>query len=438
MLSNSKNDLFRVFLVLFTCTIGTQLVRPAFSEDFQSIPIILKATEVIPRQLLRDHNYTVKEKITNDGVVSTYELETVYGPLMVENTVLLMKRIHELRALHKMEELQDSDVFAGAAKGAATGTFYTAKNLVVDPIGTVSEVGSGIGRFFKRISSGTLSNDPFQASTLASALGQVAMKRELAYKFGVDPYSSYRPLQETLDALAWTATHGSLTVKAFFSVLAVIPGGIAAVASLTSTADSLRSLVRDKTPSELQEINAGKLSAMGVSDSIAKIFLGNSSYNPSEQTLLVGELANIKAAKDRVMFIVAACYAKSEETAILMRVMAQLMGFYNERVEPIQGFIKADSLPLFEKVDGTVVAILPHDHLAWTQRFANMERTISDAIRRMSGIKGKELLVIGVIEPKARRFLEKRGWKVKEKFAEETIQGIMAKNMKEQKNGNGK
>ena len=130
----------------------------------------------------------VREKITNDGVVSTYELETVYGPLIVESTVLLLKRIHELRALHKMEVLQEGDVFTDAAKEAAMGTFYTAKNLVIDPVRTMSEVGNGIGRFFKRLNFGTANDDPYRANALASALGQVAVKREIAYNFGVDPY----------------------------------------------------------------------------------------------------------------------------------------------------------------------------------------------------------------------------------------------------------
>ena len=76
------------------------------------------------------------------------------------------------------------------------------------------------------------------------------------------------------------------------------------------------------------------------------------------------------------MFIIAACYAQNEQMAVFMRAMAQLMGFYNERVESIRAFIKADSLPLLEKVDGTVVAILPLDYLAWTQRSANKEKSI--------------------------------------------------------------
>jgi hypothetical protein len=424
-----KNILFIVFLILIVSIIGAYLVHPAFSQDFQSVPIILRASEVIPSQWLRGPNFTIKERITSDGVVSTYELDTQYGPLTVESTVLLLKRMHELRVLHKMEELQDSDIFADAAKGAAAGTLYTARDLIGDFSGTMSAVGGGIGRIFNGLTPGPSGDDPYQASALSSTLGQAATKREFAYKFGVDPYSSYHPLQQMLDSIAWTATRGSLTVKAAFSALSFIPGGVGVVVSMTSTADSLRSLVREKTPSELLEINARKLSTMGVSDSTAKIFLSNTSYNPSEQTLLVGELANMRTVKDRVMFIVAACYARNEQMALFMRVIAQLMGFYNEKVGPIHGIIKADSIPLLEKADGTVVAILPLDHLAWTQRSADMERAVSGAIRKIPGIKGKELLIIGTVDPKTRRAIEASGWKVGEKFAEAAIQEIVAKSM---------
>ena len=204
---------------------------------FFKVPIILKASEALPQQWLKGPNYTIKENVSNDGVVSTYELDTSYGPLTVESTVLLLKRINELRARHKMEQLQETDIFANAAKGAATGPLATAKGLVEDPAGTVSAVGSGIGNFFGKVSDAAKSDDPYQASATKSALGQAASKREFAYQFGVDPYSPYPPLQKTLDSIAWTAASGSLTVKAAFSA---IPGGVGAVVSLTGTADSLR------------------------------------------------------------------------------------------------------------------------------------------------------------------------------------------------------
>ena len=399
---------------------------PRTRKIFKRYQSCLKASEVIPKEWLKGPNYTIKETITNDGVVSTYELDTSYGPVKVESTVLLLKRIGELRALHKMEQLQGTDLFANAAKGAATGPLTTAKGLVEDPAGTASAVGSGIGKFFGRVSDSMQSDDPYQASATQSALGQAATKREFAYQFGVDPYSPYPPLQKTLDSIAWTAASGSLTVKAAFSA---IPGGVGTVVSLTGTADSLRSLVRDKTPAELQAINAQRLSDMGVSGSLQKVFLNNFSYDPSEKTLLVGELANMKGIKGRDKFITAACVAQSESMAVFMRVMAQFMGLYNEKRKSVQSFVEADNLPLLQKKDGTVVAVLPLDHLAWTQRFANKEKAVSEAIKKIPGVKKKEFVVVGTVSPIAKKALEGKGWKVEERFGEELLQQSVGKTM---------
>jgi hypothetical protein len=401
-------------------------VNLVLSEDFQKVPIILKASEILPKELLKGPNYTIKENVTNDGVVSTYELDTTYGSVTAESMVLLLKRIHELKAIHKMEQLQGTDVFMKAAQGAATGPLKTAKGLVEDPAGTASAVGSGIGRFFSRVSDSVTSDDPYKAGAVQSALGQAATKREFAYQFGVDPYSPYQPLQKTLDSVAWTATSGSLTVKAAFSA---IPGGAGTVVSLTGTADSLRSLIRDKTPSELQAINAQRLSAMGVSGSLQKVFLNNFSYDPWEKTLLVGELANMKNVKDRSKFITAACAAQGEPMAVFMRVMAQLMGLYNEKRKSVQSYVEADNLPLLQKKDGTVVAVLPIDNLVWTRRFANKEKAVSEAIKKIARVKGKEMLVVGTVNPVAKKALEARGWKVEEKFAEAIFREMVGKTM---------
>jgi hypothetical protein len=416
----------KVLLASCVMLFGLFIDNALWSQDFQKVPIALKASEVLPQQWLTGPNYTIKDTITNDGVVSTYELDTTYGSVAVESTILLLKRMNELRAIHKMEQLQGTDVFMKAAQGAATGPLTTAKGLVEDPAATVSAIGSGIGRFFSRVSDSVTSDDPYKAGAMQSALGQASSKREFAYQFGVDPYSPYPPLQKILDSIAWTATGGSLTVKAAFSA---IPGGAGTVVSLTGTADSLRSLVRDKTPTELQAINAQRLSAMGISDSLAKVFLNNFSYDPSEQTLLVGELANMKGVKDRSMFIVAACAAQGETMAVFMRVMAQLMGLYNGKGKSVQRFVEADNLPMLQRNDGKVVAVLPLDHLAWTPRFANKEKAVSEAIRKMPGVKGKEMLVVGAVNPSARKALETRGWKVEDRFAEALFKEIVAKSM---------
>ena len=426
MVKSCRNVFVFIGLISLSLVSGIGLTEPALAQSFQSTPITLKASEAIPKDWLKGPNYSIKETITNDGVVSTYELDTNYGPVVVESTVLLLKRIHELMALHKMEQLQGTDIFAKAAQGAATGPLTTAEGLVQNPVGTVSAIGSGIGKFFGRVSESAQSTDPYQATAVTSALGQAASKREFAYQFGVDPYSPYPPLQKTLDSIAWTAASGSLTVKAAFSA---IPGGVGTVVSLTGTADSLRSLIRDKTPVELQAINAARLSEMGISDSLAKVFLNNFTYDPQEQTLLIGELANMKSVRDKSVFIVAACSAQQESMAVFMRVTAQLMGVYNEKTKAAERFVEAAGLPLLRKKDGTVVGIFPVDRVAWTQRFANKERAVSEAIRKMPRVKGKEMLVVGAVNPSARKALEARGWKVEERFAEALFKEIVAKSM---------
>jgi hypothetical protein len=60
-----------------------------------------------------------------------------------------------------------------------------------------------------------------------------------------------------------------------------------------------------------------------------------------------------------------------------------------------------------------------------------MERAVSEAIRKLPGITGKEFLVIGTVDQKAKKALESKGWKVGERFAEATIQEIVAKSMAE-------
>jgi len=77
------------FVTLCACIVGLLIVGPSYSQDFQKVPIMLKASEVIPKDWLKGPNYTIKEAISNDGVVSTYELDTSYGPVKVESTVLL-------------------------------------------------------------------------------------------------------------------------------------------------------------------------------------------------------------------------------------------------------------------------------------------------------------------------------------------------------------
>lgn len=393
---------------------GTVFVSTAESQDFQKVPIILRASEVLPRDFLSGPNYTVRETVRNDGFVNLYELDTQYGPLKVESTALLLKRINELRALSKIEDLKRTDVYLEAAKKAALGPVRTATGLVTDPLGTTTGVVSGIGNFFGKAGDAVTSSSPDKDKALNSILGQSAFKREFAYQFGVDPYTSYEPLQKALNDLAWTSAVGGLTAKAAFMA---IPGGVGVVVGYSGTADTMRTLVRDKTPPELDKINRASLRDMNVVDPLAGMFLSSTSYDPQEKTLLVGALASMTGVTDRGVFVELATMDCEEPVALFMRVRAQLMAQYFEKTRFVGRFVSASGVPLLLTKSGVIVGIFPLDHVAWSAGFARKEMSVSDAIDRMQGIKGKELWIGGTVDPVARKVLEDKGWKVEDRVA---------------------
>jgi len=407
-----------VFFLLILSVWGTASVSRAESQDFQKVPIILRAPEVLPRDLLSGPNYTVKETVRNDGFVNIYELDTQYGPLKVESTILLLKRINELRALTKIEALKGTDVYLGAAKKAALGPVRTATGLVTDPVGTTEGVVSGIGNFFGKAGDAITSSSPDKDKALNSVLGQSAFKRELAYQFGIDPYTSYEPLKKALDDLAWTSAVGGLTAKAAFMA---IPGGVGTVVGYAGTADTTKALVRDKTPPELDKINRASLRAMNVVDPLAGTFLSSTSYDPQEKTLLVNALASMKGVKDRGIFVGFAAIDCEESVALFMRARAELMGQFFEKRGNVDRFISVGGVPVLQTKNGIILGIFPLDYVAWTAGFAQKEMAVSDAIQKMSGVKGKELWIGGSVDFVARKALEDRGWKVEDRILEKLL-----------------
>jgi len=403
-------------IILFLWGMG--LVPTAPAQDFQKVPIMLQASDVLPSQLLKGSNYEVVKTVKNDGLVNTYQLDTKYGPFTVESTGLLLIRINELRAILKMEQLKGTDVYLEALKKSATKPLKTAEGLVTNPVETTKGVVSGVGRWFGDVGRSITSDDPHQAGVVKTATGQATTKREFAFEFGVDPYSSFEPLQKALDEVSMTAGGGGLTVKVAF---AAIPGAAGTAIGLGGTAEDMKSLVRDKSPAELEKINEKKLREMGVAGSLAKVFLKNPNYTPLEETLLVGELAKIPGVKDRAFFIESASLASEESVALFMRLRAQWMALYGAKVKAVAGFVEVNGVPFLRTRDGTIVGIFPFDHVAWTSALAVKERPVSEDIKKMAGVKGKELWVGGTVDPVARGALEARGWKVEEKFAERLL-----------------
>jgi hypothetical protein len=399
-------------LVFIICAI-----LPAEAQDlpeFQKVPITLKASEQLPKNVLTGPNYRIEANVKNDGFINTYRLTTDYGPLKVEGTSLLMERTNELKALSHMEEVEQTDTFAEALKKGATAPLRTAKGLVTHPVDTVSGIASGVGSWFEDIGNAITSDDPHQEGALSAAIGYAAAKRKFAYEYGINPYTRYEPVQDKLNKMARAAVVGGLTPKVAFGL---IKKPVGTVLQVTGTADTMRQLVRDKSPAELDEINGEKLKAMGVEDSLAKDFLKNPYFDPQEETLLIGELEAMKNVKDRNNFIKMAAVAPDYKIARYLRERAQMTAIYNEKVAPVERIVAVQGVPLLHRKDGVIVVLAPLDYVAWTQKLWLKESKGSGTFNQLPGFSGKEVWITGAFDPVARKALEIEGWKVKEDFA---------------------
>ena len=379
--------------------------------EVQSIPITLQASNVLSKEVLAGPDYTIKETVQNDGFVNIYELDTAYGPVFVESTALLMIRLNEIRVLKRMEELKKTQVFKDALKEAAKGPLRTAKGLVTAPVKTVTGTVTGIGRWFSDVGRAVVSSDPYQEGAVKTAIGYAAAKRNFAYEFGVDPYSSFKPLEEALNDIAWTATGGGLTIKVAFAAIKDVPG---TVVQTTGTAAGMKKLVRDKSPAELDKINKKKLNAMGVPDNLLEEFLKNPHYNPQEKTLLVGALDSMKSVPGREVFIKQASMAKEESVARFMRIRAEMMANYKAHVSPVSRIVDVNGGALLQKKDGTIIGMFPLDYVAWTSALMQKESAITTSIKKLYGNIDKELWITGKFDPVALNALQARGWKVED------------------------
>ena len=406
-----------IILVMFTiCIAPVEAATPppaapgaAAPTPFQPLPIRLKASEVLPAALIKGPNYRISEIVQNDGVINTYQIDTGNGFFFVESNVALLEKINELRALAKLQQLERSGVFKDSLITGVKAPVKLAGDLVTSPVKTVGNVVKGTGSFLSNVGRSLFSSDPHQDNVVKVALGYDATKRKYAFEFMINPYSDFEPVIQRLGEVSRASVAGGILPRV---AMAAIGGPVGTGLGLSSTARSMKLLVRDNPPGKLREINRDKLKKMGVSEQICEAFLDNYNYDPETTTILVGELETMKGVHGRNFFIAAASLADNRTSALLYRVTATMMADYHRLVAPAVHMGMISGRPFLTNRAGILVLPLPVDYIFWTQPVAAKLQLIDNGIARISGLRGKTLWLGGRIENRAGIEFTRRGWKL--------------------------
>ena len=397
--------------LLALMVIGTGSLAVAYET-----PELLSARDILSPKLLKGQHHTVLDEVFNDGLTNEFTITSPYGQFKAFGESMLRIRIQEIRALAKMEELQNSKQFGEGVKEGVKAPFKAVKGLVTDPIDTVTGMGRGVGRFFGRVGEMvTGERGELEEGVTKELIGFAGVKRKLAYQLGVDVYSSNAVLQEKLNSLTWAGFSGGMTVNLL--TLAVLPAPAAQAIQATKLTRNMNLILRDNAPEDLRKLNRAELRAMNVPEWMIERFLEHPWYSPRHETVIVHALAEMTGTRDRQEFIRLTLLAASEEDAFFFQQVAEMLAGYHANVRPIRAITKAGRrMPSgFVGLD-TLVVTVPADYVYLTYPVAVGAQKIRHAQALDPALK-IEIWLSGRMTTTAKQYVQDKRMEVHEMAA---------------------
>ena len=378
-------------------------------KAFENPPLKLDATLIVPDGKMEGKGYKIDNQALNDGYSNTYTLKTEVGAVKAVSDYQLARQIQEIRALLIMDEMSRAGVFGDAMKNGLVAPLKAGKALVTDPVDTTTGAIKGIGRWMGNIGRSITSDDPYQEGGVSAAVGWAGTKRAFALELGVDPYTDWEPLQESLTSVARAAFAGGITVGVAMG--AVTEGTtVGTVITVLSLSGDMNKILLDNPPEGLTKINREKLVSMNIPEKIIDPLLANYNYTPLEKTLMVESLRRMDGAKGRDLFVAEAAAAPDREVARYMQQRAEMMANYHTKKKATD-IVKINKTIWQVNRKGTLLGIFPIDFLAWTPEASK----IAAGAEKKSKAQNREIWLEGSASPLSNKALTARGWKIKER-----------------------
>src|SRR6266568_820647 len=162
---------------------------------FEELPE-LKASEILKPELLKGPHYVVRDPVPTGSGMNQFTIDSDFGVFEADGNEMLLQRLKEIDAIARLKEVSRTDEFKGALKNAAKAPIASAKNIVTDPVNTISNAPKGLMKFMRRAGE-SLKNvgnksesHEAEGSKMQQLIGFSDAKRKVAISLDVDPYST--------------------------------------------------------------------------------------------------------------------------------------------------------------------------------------------------------------------------------------------------------
>lgn len=399
-------------VVTFVASIAASLAQ----ETFEEAPSF-RAVDLLPAPLLESPRYRIDDTVTTDGLLAVFQLRTDFGDFECRGMEMLHMRLHELRALEQIADLNKTDAFLNAAKNAAVAPVKSVVKIVSDPVASVKEVPKGVGRLFGRVVKGvgqvgkeigkkveTIGEEtpdgPKPPPKREDFFGYNEARNKWARYFLVDPYTSNEVLAAELSKLA----------RLTFGTEAAVGFGIGAVAAPLNMIGTVDELVLTQSPAAVREVNSQALARLGVRGERAEGLLGNPWFTPTLQTRFVRAFASLANVRDAGVAVTLSRDVQSEDEARFLCRGLELLGRCHAQLKPLAQFHAYGRIPAASAQDGSLVVAAPVDVIAWTARVAEF------AAQHEQPDVRPVLCTSGRLTRRANDELKARGWEMHTRF----------------------
>jgi hypothetical protein len=396
-----------IMIALVTALIlGAAPARAEFEE-----PPVFTASDILEPGQLSGPNHKVDHRVANDGFMNHYTIQSRFGTFEAGSNAELTILIREINAIAAMDKAESTEEFQKALEDSGADLASGAKDLITKPDEAVSGAVSGVKTLFRRTGDGLFGDPASQAEdgALKGIVGFTSTKREIAAHFKVDPYSSNEIFQKKLDDLAWASYSGGLS---FSALKMLIPGGLGMAVSVTGNINLLNESLVKTPPGDLRRMNREALTKMGVNGDVIDIFMGNTVFSPTRQTMVVEALKGMEGVADRDEMVKLAALAKTTDETLFRLRQVQMYQGYHHRVEKINRFEPVGGVAAARSASDSLVFVIPLDHLAWTRDMARLALGVLSRIPKDNKDADRQFWFGGGISSLARKSLEAEGWKV--------------------------
>lgn len=424
----------------------------ASNSSYEDEPV-LDATAFVQPALLSGPGFNVDPHVEIRGYMARFTLDTPVGMLQADSVEILADRVAELPALEALDKLTHSEAFLSAAGTSLMKTATGIGQVLSHPIDTVIGLPMGVARYFgdqiRKLGRQAQSTSDRAARKLgtdgeayprddgpmteareiereeaskdsetkkkrwySSATAEVErevkrqikygqVKRELAEKLGIDPYTANPYIRERLDSLAWVGSSGRYAASAALGSV----GGAGSV--VLSYGTQLNDLVWKLDPDQLRERNHERLRGFCRDELLMRQFMRRGVFTPTLQTALLDTLEKLKPSEGCDALLELGMTASTELEA---RFMVNALGLITDELGPRahRGKLLTIGAGLgYDSNDGERVLPLPVDYLVWTSEVAAfLDR---DEFRPSR----KTLLIGGEASMRSQRELTSRGWNLR-------------------------